>query len=148
MLLSYSFKMASSDVIVSHRVPQDPNLVCVALQSLSDDGLNLQRDNLIWIFSNQVTKLIPQLGKKNIIKSQLSTKNSTWIHKLKNYRSLSKQLEVQQDRKIWFPVFFFQIWHKPGVFIFSPHLCMLVHVYEFPIFCNSADNPGFKLRKT
>lgn len=140
--------MASSDVIVSHRVPQDPNLVCVALQSLSDDGLNLQRDNLIWIFSNQVTKLIPQLGKKNIIKSQLSTKNSTWIHKLKNYRSLSKQLEVQQDRKIWFPVFFSKFVISLGfLFLALTYACWYMYM-NFSSFVTQQINPGFKLRKT
>lgn len=58
---TYSFKMTSSNVIISHRVPQDTNLICVSLQSLPNDRFYLQWCYLVWVLSNKITQLIPQL---------------------------------------------------------------------------------------
>jgi hypothetical protein len=39
---TYSLKMASSDVMISHSIPQDPDLISVPFQSLTNDWFNLK----------------------------------------------------------------------------------------------------------
>ena len=59
--VSGSFKMASTNVEIGQRVPQQPDLIGVTFDALSNDGVDVQRANFVGIFTYQLTKFIPQL---------------------------------------------------------------------------------------
>ena len=57
--------MSTSDVVVSQRVPEKANLVCVPLNALSDDWLHFQGPHFVRVLGDELTQLIPQLQQRS-----------------------------------------------------------------------------------
>ena len=51
----YPLKMSSSNVVICQGIPENPYLICIAFQTLSDDGFYVHRGHFVWVLCYKVT---------------------------------------------------------------------------------------------